>query len=73
MASRYLSAVRARNLSISRAAPPVRTNNVTLVAVTAWGREEHRRQSRDAGVDLYLTTPVDAAQVLALVDECPVR
>ena len=30
-----------------------------LIAVTGWGREEDRRKSREAGIDLHLLKPVD--------------
>ena len=30
-----------------------------LVALTGWGSEENKRQSREAGFDLHLTKPVD--------------
>jgi two-component system, OmpR family, response regulator len=30
-----------------------------LIAVTGWGREEDRRNSREAGIDLHLLKPVD--------------
>ena len=32
---------------------------VTLIAVTGWGQEEHRRRSRQAGFDHHLVKPVD--------------
>jgi PAS domain S-box-containing protein len=38
-----------------------------LVAVTGWGQEEDRRQSRDAGFDHHLTKPVDVRDVRALL------
>jgi CheY-like chemotaxis protein len=34
-----------------------------LIAVTGWGRDEDRRQSREAGVDLHLLKPVDPVQL----------
>jgi two-component system KDP operon response regulator KdpE len=30
-----------------------------LIAITGWGREEDRRNSRDSGIDLHLLKPVD--------------
>jgi len=39
----------------------------TLVAVTGWGQEDDRRQSKEAGIDHHLTKPVDSAHVLAVV------
>jgi DNA-binding response OmpR family regulator len=38
-----------------------------LVAVTGWGQEEDRRQSREAGFDHHLTKPVDVREVRALI------
>ena len=34
-----------------------------LIAITGWGREEDRRNSREAGIDLHLLKPVDPAQL----------
>jgi CheY-like chemotaxis protein len=45
-----------------------RLAGMTLVAVTGWGQDEDRRQSLSAGLDHHLTKPVDAAEVLALVN-----
>jgi PAS domain S-box-containing protein len=36
-----------------------RGEGVTLIALTGWGQEEDRRQSRDVGFDHHLTKPVD--------------
>jgi len=47
--------------------PDMRT--ATLVAVTGWGQEDDRRQSKEAGIDHHLTKPVDSAHVLAVVDD----
>ncbi|HEV3427492.1 MAG TPA: ATP-binding protein [Paraburkholderia sp.] len=33
--------------------------NVVLIALTGWGQEEHRRRSREAGIDFHLVKPVD--------------
>ena len=33
--------------------------DVTLIALTGWGQEEDRRRSRQAGMDLHLTKPLD--------------
>jgi CheY-like chemotaxis protein len=41
--------------------------SATLVAVTGWGQEDDRRQSKEAGIDHHLTKPVDSAHVLAVV------
>jgi len=43
--------------------------NLTLVALTGWGSEEDRRQSREAGFDFHLTKPVELAAVLRLLRE----
>ena len=46
----------------------------TLVAVTGWGQDEDRRQSKEAGFDYHLTKPVDPTEVQALVAQsrhCP--
>jgi CheY-like chemotaxis protein len=39
-----------------------------LVAVTAYGQDEDRRRSREAGIDLHLTKPIDAKQLQQLLD-----
>lgn len=39
-----------------------------LVAVTAYGQDEDRRRSREAGIDLHLTKPIDAEQLQQLLD-----
>ena len=39
---------------------------VVLVAVTGWGTEEDKRQSRKAGFDIHLTKPVHAAALAAV-------
>jgi CheY-like chemotaxis protein len=33
--------------------------NMTIVAVTGWGREDDQRRSADAGFDRHMTKPVD--------------
>jgi DNA-binding response OmpR family regulator len=38
-----------------------------LVAVTGWGQERDRRQTRDAGFDAHLVKPVDLDQLNALI------
>jgi CheY-like chemotaxis protein len=45
--------------------PPV--ENVLLIALTGYGREEDRRRSREAGFDYHLTKPVDYDALNALV------
>ena len=39
-----------------------------LVAVTGCDQEEDRRRSREVGIDLHLTKPVDADQLQQLLD-----
>ena len=46
-----------------------RLEGITLVAVTGWGQDEDRRQSKEAGLDYHLTKPVDPREVQALVAE----
>jgi PAS domain S-box-containing protein len=41
--------------------------HVVLAAVTGWGQEEDRRQSREAGFDLHLVKPVDPAALEKLL------
>ena len=46
---------------------------VVLVALTGWGQDQHRRQSRDAGFDHHLTKPVEIEvlqQLLAVTETC---
>ena len=40
---------------------------LTLVALTAWGSEDDRRRTRDAGFDYHLDKPADPAAVLGLL------
>ncbi len=40
-----------------------------LVAITGYGQEHDRRRSLEAGFDAHLVKPVQAAQVLAAIDE----
>lgn len=34
-----------------------------VVALTGWGNEENKRESKEAGFDFHLTKPVDAAEI----------
>jgi DNA-binding response OmpR family regulator len=43
-------------------------NAVTLVAVTAYGRDEDRRRTRKAGFDAHVTKPMDMALLESIVD-----
>ena len=38
-----------------------------LIALTGWGQEKDRLQSREAGFDGHLVKPVDYASLLALL------
>ena len=41
-------------------------SRITLVAVTAYGREEDRRRAEEAGFDLHFVKPADPAAILGL-------
>ena len=41
--------------------------SITLIAVTGWGQEEHRRESSDAGFDVHLVKPVDPIKLVRLL------
>jgi CheY-like chemotaxis protein len=41
-------------------------SRVTLVAVTAYGREEDRRRAEEAGFDLHFVKPADPLAILRL-------
>jgi CheY-like chemotaxis protein len=40
---------------------------IVMVAITGWGQEEDREQSRQAGFDLHLVKPVDHDELLRVV------
>jgi CheY-like chemotaxis protein/two-component sensor histidine kinase len=40
---------------------------LTLVAVTGWALDDHKRRSRDAGFDRHLTKPADVAALAAVL------
>ena len=42
--------------------------SVLLVAVTGYGREEHRREALSAGFDVHLTKPLDFGQLQRAID-----
>ena len=46
----------------------VATAGCTLVAVTGYGQENDRLQSRAAGFDHHLVKPVDTAELFAIMD-----
>jgi PAS domain S-box-containing protein len=39
-----------------------------IVALTGWGSEDHKRQSKEAGFDLHLTKPVEAAAIEGILE-----
>ena len=41
--------------------------SIKLIALTGWGQERDRRQSREAGFDAHLTKPVDRAELNELI------
>jgi CheY-like chemotaxis protein len=54
-----------------RAAPWGR--DMTLVAVTGWGRDEDRRRALSAGFNHHLTKPVDPVKLKSLLDGLDMR
>ncbi len=58
-------------LEVARRIRKARGQKVLLVAVTGWGQEENRRQSREAGFDHHFTKPVDLQALLKLIREAP--
>jgi PAS domain S-box-containing protein len=46
-------------------------NGVTLVAVSGYGHEENRRLAREVGFDHYLVKPIDAAELINIIDTLP--
>jgi PAS domain S-box-containing protein len=52
----------ARRLRMLKTGP-----NLKIVAVTGWGQEVDRQQSRDAGFDVHLVKPVDVEQLLKVI------
>jgi two-component system CheB/CheR fusion protein len=45
---------------------------VLLVAVTGYGTDDDRRQSKVVGIDEHLVKPVDPAELWTLLDRIPV-
>ena len=46
-----------------------RLRQARIVAITGYGRDEDQRRSREAGIDLHLTKPVDPIVLKPLLDE----
>ena len=44
---------------------------ITMVAITGWGQEDDREQSKAAGFDLHLVKPVDHDELLRVVGSSP--
>jgi CheY-like chemotaxis protein len=42
---------------------------VTLIAQTGWGREEDRKQAREAGYDHHLIKPIDPQQLADILSQ----
>jgi CheY-like chemotaxis protein len=47
--------------------------DVTLIALTGWGRDENRRRTKEAGFDHHLVKPVELETLQALLASVPVR
>jgi PAS domain S-box-containing protein len=43
--------------------------DITIIALTGWGQEEHRRRSQEAGFDHHLVKPVAARTLMKLLTE----
>jgi CheY-like chemotaxis protein len=46
--------------------------SVTLVGLSGYSQEEDRRRAREAGFDHYLVKPIDAAELINIIDSLPV-
>ncbi len=46
---------------------------ITLIALTGWGQEEHKRRTRDAGFDHHLIKPPDLGELRTLLAEAKSR
>ena len=40
-------------------------SNIRIIALTAWGQEDERRRTREAGMDGHLVKPVDPRALAA--------
>ena len=47
--------------------------SVTLVGLSGYSQEEDRRRARDAGFDHYLVKPIDAAELINIIDSLPIN
>ena len=47
--------------------------NMVLVALTGWGQDEDRRQSKDAGFDHHMVKPVDFTALMSLLADVKLR
>jgi DNA-binding response OmpR family regulator len=55
---------------VARRLPAVATEKMPfLIAVTGFGREDDRRRSAQAGIDLHLVKPVDAEVLVGILKE----
>ena len=45
--------------------------NMVLVALTGWGQDEDRRQSKEAGFDHHMVKPLDLGRVMKLLASLP--
>ena len=45
--------------------------NMVLVALTGWGQDEDRRQSKDAGFDHHMVKPLDLAAFMKMLASLP--
>ena len=43
------------------------TRRALIVAITGYGRDEYRRRSREVGIDVHLTKPVDPVDLQPLL------
>jgi signal transduction histidine kinase len=47
------------------------SRDMVLIAVTGWGQELHRQQSREARIDRHFVKPIDIEQLRQILDELP--
>jgi len=48
-------------------------NEISAVALTAYARSEDRRSAVQAGFDMFISKPVDPAELVAVVERCAAR